>query len=67
VRSEADNAKIEDFMAAVGRHAAGEGAIYLGDGATAALYGWRLMTIGVDLKPDWRMQKYSTLHGCAQS
>ncbi len=52
MRSEASKAKIEDFMAAVGKRVAGEGSIYLAGGATAVLHGWRLMTIDVDIKPD---------------
>jgi hypothetical protein len=52
MRSEADAAKIESFMATLGRRVAGEGSIYLAGGATAVLHGWRPMTIDVDLKPD---------------
>jgi hypothetical protein len=50
--SEADKTKIENFMEAVGKRATGEGSVYLTDGATAVLHGWRPMTIDVDLKPD---------------
>lgn len=52
MRSEADEAKIQSFMAAVGRRVTGAGAIYLAGGATAVLHGWRAMTIDVDIKPE---------------
>ncbi|HUA64318.1 MAG TPA: hypothetical protein VME24_00620 [Alphaproteobacteria bacterium] len=52
MRSEASKAKIEDFMATVGKRVAGEGSIYLAGGATAVLHGWRSTKIDVDLKPD---------------
>jgi len=52
MRSEADRAKIENFMAAVGKRVKGEGTIYLTGGATAVLHNWRSMTIDVDIKPD---------------
>lgn len=52
MRAEADKIKIQNFMAAVGARVQGEGCIYLTGGATAVLYGWRAMTIDVDLKPD---------------
>lgn len=39
-------------MAIVGKRVAGEGSIYFAGGATAVLYGWRAMTIDIDLKPD---------------
>jgi hypothetical protein len=52
MRSEADKAKIEQFMAAVGNRVGGEGCIYLTGGATAVLHNWRSMTIDVDIKPD---------------
>jgi Nucleotidyltransferase of unknown function (DUF6036) len=52
MRSEADHAKIERFMAAVGKRVRGEGSIYLTGGATAVLYHWRSMTVDVDIKPD---------------
>ena len=50
--SEADRAKIEKFMIAVGQRVKGAGAIYLAGGATAVFHGWRSMTIDVDIKPD---------------
>lgn len=52
MRSEADKAKIENFMVAVGKRVRGEGAIYFTGGATAVLHNWRSMTIDVDIKPD---------------
>lgn len=52
MRSEADEAKIEQFMAAVGKRVRGEGSIYLTGGATAVLHRWRAMTVDVDIKPD---------------
>jgi hypothetical protein len=52
MRAETTRAKLETFMAALGKHARGPGRIYLTGGATAVLYGWREMTIDVDLKPD---------------
>ena len=52
MRSEADRAKIEKFMIAVGKRVPGQGSIYLAGGATAVLHGWRSMTIDVDIKPD---------------
>ena len=52
MRSEMDKAKLEAFMVALGQRVRGAGAIYLTDGATALWYGWRAMTIDVDIKPD---------------
>ena len=52
MRLEADKFKIESFMAAMGKHVRGKGRIYLTGGATAVLYGWRPMTIDIDIKPD---------------
>jgi hypothetical protein len=52
MRSETDKAKLQAFMAALGRRVRGPGRIYLTGGATAVLYGWRPMTIDIDLKPD---------------
>lgn len=52
MRSEMNKAKLETFMAELGKRVRGEGAIYLTGGATAIWYGWRLMTIDVDIKPD---------------
>lgn len=52
MRSEMNKAKLEAFMVALGNRVRGEGAIYLTGGATAIWYGWRPMTIDVDIKPD---------------
>ncbi len=52
MRAEADRAKIEGFMKALGERTGGEGSIYLTGGATAVLYRWRAITIDVDIKPD---------------
>lgn len=52
MRTEANKAKIEEFMAVLGKRVAGDGSIYLTGGATAVLHGWRPMTIDVDLKPE---------------
>lgn len=52
MRAETNRPKLEAFMAALGRQATGPGRIYLAGGATAVLFGWRDMTIDVDLKPD---------------
>jgi hypothetical protein len=51
MRSETDKAKLEEFMAALGRRVSGPGRIYLTGGATAVLHGWRSMTLDIDLKP----------------
>lgn len=52
MRSAADVAKIEAFMAALGKAVKGPGRVYLTGGATALLHGWRGTTIDVDLKAD---------------
>ena len=39
-------------MAALGNRVKGSGTIFLTGGATAVLYGWRAMTIDIDIKPD---------------
>ena len=52
MRAETNRAKLEAFMAALGKQVCGPGRIYLTGGATAVLHGWRDMTIDVDLKPD---------------
>lgn len=44
--------RLREFMAALGRETAGAGRIYLTGGATALLYGWRPMTVDIDLKAD---------------
>jgi hypothetical protein len=43
---------LRKFMAALGRETSGAGRIYLTGGATALLYGWRPMTVDIDLKAD---------------
>jgi hypothetical protein len=52
MRSETDRAKLDAFLEALGNRVRGAGRIYLAGGATALLYGWRAMTIDIDLKPD---------------
>lgn len=52
MRSEMNRAKLQSFMVALGNRVRGEGVIYLTGGATAVWYGWRPMTIDVDIKPD---------------
>lgn len=52
MRSETDRAKLEAFLEALGNRVWGGGRIYLAGGATALLYGWRAMTVDIDLKPD---------------
>ena len=44
--------KLETLLAAMGRRVKSAGRIYLTGGATALLYGWRPMTVDVDLKAD---------------
>ena len=51
MRSEMDKAKLETFMAELGKRVSGAGTIYLTGGATALWYGWRAMTIDVNIKP----------------
>ncbi len=52
MRGETNKAKLDAFMSALGNRAIGAGSLYLTGGATAVLYGWRDMTIDVDIKPD---------------
>lgn len=52
MRGDADKAKLEAFMDALGKRVRGPGTIYLTGGATALLFGWRDKTIDVDLKAD---------------
>lgn len=47
MRDLADEARIEQFMRALGRVAQIDGRVYLTGGATAVLYGWRQSTIDV--------------------
>lgn len=44
--------RLREFMAALGRETSGSGRIYFTGGATALLYGWRPMTVDIDLKAD---------------
>jgi hypothetical protein len=50
MRRAVDAARLEEFMAAVGREARSDVRIYFTGGATAVLHGWRASTIDVDLK-----------------
>jgi hypothetical protein len=52
MRAETDRAKIESFMEALAQRVGGAGRIYFTGGGTAVLYGWRMMTIDLDLKAD---------------
>ena len=52
MRGETTKLKLQRFMAALGQRVSGPGRIYLTGGATAVLYGWREMTVDIDLKPD---------------
>ena len=52
VRPPVDIQRLEAFMVAMGRKTKGLGKIYLTGGATALLYGWRPMTIDIDIKAD---------------
>ncbi len=50
MRGEANRAKLERFMRALGDRIRDQGNIYLTGGGTAVLEGWREMTIDLDLK-----------------
>ena len=50
MRNLADEARIDQFMRALGRAAKSEGRVYLTGGATAVLHGWRESTIDIDIK-----------------
>lgn len=52
MRSEADRAKIERFMIALGERVQGPGRVYLTGGSTAVTLGWRDTTIDIDLKAE---------------
>jgi Nucleotidyltransferase of unknown function (DUF6036) len=52
MRRSVDQAKLEEFMRAVGERAAGPGIIYLVGGSTALLLGLREQTIDIDIKLD---------------
>ena len=47
MRSEADKTKILNFITALGNRVKGAGKIFLTGGATALLFGWRDMTVGI--------------------
>ena len=50
MRGEADRAKLDRFMRALGDRVRGQGDIFLTGGGTAVLEGWRGTTIDLDLK-----------------
>ncbi len=50
MRELADSTRIEQFMRELGRAVHVSGRVYLTDGATAVLHGWRKTTIDVDIK-----------------
>jgi hypothetical protein len=52
MRPPVDIARLQAFMAAMGRKTKGNGRLYLTGGATALLHGWRAMTVDVDMKAD---------------
>ena len=52
MRAEANKSKVQEFLAALGACVRGPGKIYLTGGATALLFGWRDMTVDIDIKPD---------------
>jgi hypothetical protein len=52
MRPPVDIARLNEFMAAMGRKTKSPGRIYLTGGATALLHGWRPMTVDVDIKAD---------------
>lgn len=52
MRPPVDIARLNDFMAAMGRKTKGHGRVYLTGGGTALLYGWRPMTVDVDIKAE---------------
>lgn len=50
MRSETDKIKLEQFLTALGKSVRGPGQIFLTGGGTALLFGWRQMTVDIDLK-----------------
>ncbi len=52
MRLDADKAKLEAFMEALGKRVGGPGTVYLTGGATALLFGWREKTIDIDIKAE---------------
>jgi hypothetical protein len=52
MRATANRERLDRLMKALGESVLKEGRVYLTGGASALLYGWREMTIDVDLKAD---------------
>jgi len=52
MRPPVEREKLESLMVALGHRVTGPGRIFLTGGATALLYGWRPMTVDIDLKAD---------------
>jgi len=52
MRGETDKSKLMQFMENLGRQVQGAGRVYITGGGTAILYGWREMTIDVDIKAE---------------
>ena len=52
MRSETTRDKLETFLTELGRRIRGAGRLYLTGGGTAVWFGWRQMTIDIDLKAD---------------
>jgi hypothetical protein len=52
MRAQTDAEKVKRFMEALGGRVRGAGRVYLTDGATAVLHGWRPTTVDIDLKMD---------------
>jgi len=52
MRAESDKRRVEAFMVALGTRVRGPGQIFLTGGATAVLFGWRAMTIDIDVKAE---------------
>lgn len=46
----ADRARIEQFVETLGREADADTRVYLTEGATAVLHGWRVSTVDVDIR-----------------
>jgi hypothetical protein len=52
MRDETDRTKIDAFMSGLAQRVRGPGRIFITGGGTAVLYGWREVTIDLDLKAD---------------
>lgn len=52
MRSLTDAEKVRRFMETLGHRSTGPGRVYLTGGATAVLFGWRAMTVDIDIKLD---------------